>query len=101
VISPDGATAAIFPAPSGFSPTPVSLTLLDLATGIRRPVGLPTPPTGPGVETLAWSPDSRWLFCLDEDGRLHTIDARAAAPVDLGVVLPPLHQLAIRDAAGR
>ena len=64
-VAPDGGTAAVFRVTAGGQ---VSLHLLNLATGADQQVGVPlTQPSG-GPGTLAWSPDSRWLFVLTAHG---------------------------------
>jgi hypothetical protein len=93
VISPDGAIAAL-PAAT----TVVGVTLLGLATGTAREVKLPAGLAAQDA-TMAWSPDSRWLFVAARDGRVYPIDAATGQVHDLGVVLPPLSQIAIRAAA--
>jgi hypothetical protein len=47
--------------------------------------------------TIVWSPDSRWLFAATADGSLAAISADTGGVGDLGTVLPPLSQLAIRS----
>lgn len=91
-ISPDGRTAAVFDLGSDGSRT---IELLDLRTGSRHATGLHLPaPLDDG--TIRWSPDSRWLFALDEHGELAVV-ARATGQVgNLSGSLPSLNQLAVR-----
>ena len=52
-------------------------------------------------QTMAWSPDSKWLFVLDRGGALYAVDGRTGLVVDdltAELHLPPLDQLAIRPA---
>ncbi len=51
-----------------------------------------------GDDTMAWSPDGRWLFVAGADGRLCPIDATTGQVHDLGVTLPPVTQVAVRPA---
>ena len=94
-IAPDGATAAVFRVTAGGQ---VSLHLLNLATGADQRVAVPLgqPSGGPG--TLAWSPDSRWLFVLTAHGGLAAVNDRTRQVQSLGVRLPWLSQIAIREA---
>jgi hypothetical protein len=97
VISPDGSTAAIF----RFSRVGnVTLHLLNLTSGADRPLaGSPT--RGPlDSQTLAWSPDSRWLFVVAANGKLIVVDPRTGHVGGLGAALPQLSQLAVRSAPG-
>jgi hypothetical protein len=88
-VAPGGRTAAVLTNAS----TATRLNLLDLSTGIQR---------GPGIalagnaESLAWSPDGRWLFAVAANGAVVAIDARTAAVHRLGVSLPALTQLVVR-----
>ncbi|HKE70591.1 MAG TPA: hypothetical protein VKB55_15125 [Nocardioidaceae bacterium] len=92
VIAPDGSTAALFHL--AFSDT-ASLTLLDLHSGDRREVDVPVSATS-FDSTVAWSPDSRWLFVSDAHRGLVVVDAENGDISDLGVSLPPIDQLAVR-----
>ncbi|MBV9822068.1 MAG: hypothetical protein JO144_07450 [Actinobacteria bacterium] len=94
VLSPDGTTAAMLTAGSNGS---AGLYLLDLATGRRRTIDLSV-----GLEsidgTLAFSPDSRWLFAISADGTLMTVNRATGAVRELAHDLPPLSQLVVRPA---
>jgi hypothetical protein len=94
VISPDGTAAAIFEPTQG--PAPV-LDLLQLRTVGRRRVEVDVG-DGPDQGTLAWSPDSRWLFVLDAAGRLHVVDPVTGTGSELLPGLPRLVQLSVRPA---
>ncbi len=93
VISPDGRTAAMF----AITHTGTTrLYLLDLASGATRGVssGLEQ---GVTDGTVAWSPDSRWLFQIGPIGQVRDIDLRDHDRIGtLRIALPPLKQLAIR-----
>jgi hypothetical protein len=93
VIAPDGATAAIFRVtPSGR----VTLHLLSLATGTDQQIAVRLSQTAGGAGTLAWSPDSRWLFVVTAHGRLAAVNPRTLQTEGLGVRLPWLSQIATR-----
>lgn len=94
-ISPDGKTAAVFTLDSTGTPT---LNLLDLVSGTKRPIDASID-QAPAAGTLAWSPDSKWLFAVGATGNLVVIDAHTATGGTLSTPLPPLSQLAIRDTA--
>ena len=93
LISPDGALAAVLEEDrTGARPT---VHLIDLHTGTDRLPNRPLRPTGDGA--MAWSPDSRWLFVANEDGRIWPLQAATAKVVELGAALPPVNQIAIRN----
>jgi hypothetical protein len=93
VIAPDGATAAIFRVtPSG----QVTLHLLNLATGTDQQVAVRLNQESVGAGTLAWSPDSRWLFVVTAHGRLAAVKAGTLQVEGLGVRLPWLSQITTR-----
>ena len=76
----------------------ITLHLLDLATGADQPVAVPLDQASAGPGTLAWSPDSRWLFVVTAHGGLAVVDSRTRQVGGLGVRLPWLSQIAIRSA---
>jgi hypothetical protein len=92
VISPDGTTAAVFEPTPG--PAPV-LDLLELRSGGRRRVDVDVG-QGPDQGTVAWSPDSRWLFVLDAAGRLRVVNSGTGTVSQLLPDLPRLLQLSVR-----
>ena len=96
VIAPDGSAAAVFVL-GGMSR--VSLHLVNLSTGADHAIDLPGGPF-PSDQTLAWSPDGRWLFAVSGRGQLVAIDARSFRVAHLGVSLPFLTQIAVRGAPG-
>jgi hypothetical protein len=55
-------------------------------------------PLGPDSHTqsMAWSPDSRWLFVAAAGGRLVAASTRTGRAESLGVTLPAVNQVAIR-----
>jgi hypothetical protein len=93
VVSPNGATAAVFnTGPTGT----VTLSLITLSSGRQRPIDVDLNPRQLDG-TIVWSPDSRWLFAATADGSLAAISADTGGVGDLGTSLPPLSQLAIRS----
>ncbi len=96
VVSPDGRTAALLQ-PNGQGS--LNLHLLDLTTGAVRVTGVTTLPdrTG-GSRSLAWSPDSRWLFATDGTGRLLAV-SRTGQEVSLDVPAGAIDQIALRTGS--
>jgi hypothetical protein len=93
VIAPDGATAAIFRVtPSG----QVTLHLLNLATGTDQQIAVRLNQGSVGAGTLAWSPDSRWLFVITAHGRLAAVNPGTLHVEGLGVRLPWLSKITTR-----
>lgn len=98
VLAPDGATAAMLDTGSTGSS---GLYLLDLATGHRRAIDLSANMESfDGTSTLAFSPDSRWLFVIAVDGTLMAVNRATGAVSELAHSLPPLSQLVVRPAGG-
>jgi hypothetical protein len=95
LIAPDGATAALLTRTAGDT----LLSLRDLHTGADRTVTVALA-AGVGADnaTLIWSPDSHWLFTLDNNGYIIVIDAATAQTRGLSVALPPMSQLGLRTA---
>lgn len=94
-VAPDGSTAAVFV--EGQDGT-ASLELVRLATGAVRPVAANVPPFS-SSQTMAWSPDSRWLFVITAGGRLAAVSPATGRVHELGLGLTALSQVAIRPAA--
>jgi hypothetical protein len=92
VISPDGTTAAVF----GVDGNQVTLHLISLVTGAQEQLAVPLGTTSVSGQTLAWSPDSRWLFVVAAHGRLVAVRASTGLAQGLGVTLPPVSQIAIQ-----
>jgi WD40 repeat protein len=90
-IAPDGSVAALL--------RDGRLDLVDLVTGEVRhlPVEIPDPHGPSYSDRVVFSPDSRWLLVTDKDGALKIFHARTGQFVNLGVDLPPLYQLAVRN----
>jgi hypothetical protein len=93
VIAPDGSAAAIVRA----SGNRVSLHLVNLVSGSDQRVSVSLDQESAADQTLAWSPDSRWLFVVAARGELAAVDARTGHVEGLGAGLPPLSQIAFRS----
>ena len=93
VIAPDGSTAAILAASSDR----VTLHLLNLVSGSDQQTPVSLDAQSVTDQTLAWSPDSRWLFVVTAQGKLAAVDARTGHVESLGVSLPPLRLIAVRN----
>jgi hypothetical protein len=105
VIAPDGATAAVVGrVVAGQAKGPTNaVRLIDLRTGVAKDLGVrigghDSLPAGTSIwpESMAWSPDSRWLFVAGAGGRLLAIDARSGQIESLGITLPRVEQVAVR-----
>jgi hypothetical protein len=91
-ISPDGSTAAVFRANEKGT---FVLHLIDLASGADHQLAVQG---SPGDGTMAWSPDSRWLFVAAspaQAGKLVAVNARTRRAAGLGVALPQVSQVAV------
>jgi hypothetical protein len=105
VISPDGSTAAVGENGRGGR---LTVHLIDLRTGATMDVNVPLgafggdlpvgAPSDASEQSMAWSPDGRWLFVAASGGKLVAVDARTGRPESLGVSLPAVDQVAIRPA---
>lgn len=95
IIAPDGSGAAL-PTTSARA----AVVYVDLATGASR--DLPVRRTVTDEQTMAWSPDSKWLFVLSGRGVLYAVDGhtgRIVTDLTAALHLPLLDQLAIRAAS--
>ncbi len=94
VIAPDGSTAALPETGLGGATT---VHLISLRTGITKDLSVRI---GAGdsayQESMAWSPDSRWLFVATASGKLVAVNALSDQVQPLAVTLPPVDQVAIR-----
>ena len=98
VISPDGATAAVLAG----SPQ-ARIEVIDLVTGAAHALALRIDWSEAGMgrawESMAWSPDSRWLFIANGD--LYAASQRTGQMINLtralGPALPQLLQLSTRN----
>lgn len=96
LIAPDGTAAALLELSRA---SQLSLHLVDLRSGADRVLGVPVSQSGDN-ETMAWSPDSRWLFVVTDTGAVRAVSASTGQVVSLGVRLPFISQLAVRAAPG-
>jgi hypothetical protein len=93
VIAPDGSAAAIV----RVSGDRVTLHLLNLVSGADQQIPAFLDQESAGGQTLAWSPDSRWLFVVAAHGELAAVNARTRQVEGLDVELPPIGQIAVRN----
>ena len=93
VIAPDGSAAAVM----RVTGDQVTLHLLNLVSGADRQVPVSLDQGSAADQTLAWSSDSRWLFIVAANGELAAVNARTRQVEGLGVELPPIGQIAIRN----
>jgi hypothetical protein len=93
VIAPDGSAAAIL----AVSGDRVTLHLLSLVSGSDQQIPVSLDAESAADQTLAWSPDSRWLFVVTAQGKLAAVDSRTGHVEGLGVSLPPLSLIAVRS----
>jgi hypothetical protein len=96
VVSPDGAMAAVV-APGNSDQAWLDLVSLKSGSALRVTVPVAR---GSASQSLAWSPDSRWLFAVTTRGALEIIDARTGESRSLSLGLSGLSQIVIRPAAG-
>jgi hypothetical protein len=94
-ISPDGRFAAVVGQVGAGGNSSVSI--LDLVNGAPLPPAVSVNPRNDQSTEMAWSPDSRWLFFVDEAGRVRVLDPGHDV-LDLGVTLPSAQQLTVRPA---
>lgn len=92
VIAPDGSAAAVL----GVDPRRITLSLISLTTGAQRRIQVPLDAWSESGQTLAWSPDSRWLLVVAARGRVVAVSPRTGRVQGLGVTLPPISQLAVQ-----
>jgi hypothetical protein len=113
VIAPDGGTAAVAETATGQPTTSeiaseggtagvspgggavLTVHLINLRTGANRDLGIPL---GADLsdQSMAWSPDSRWLFVAAASGKLLAVDASTGKAELLQAPLPAVQQVAIR-----
>ena len=96
IVSPDGSTAALI-VPNVTAGQQAWLELVSLTSGDAERVTLPVAPGNPS-QSLAWSPDSRWLFVVTANGTLAAVDARTGRAQTVGLGMTGLSQIAIRPA---
>ena len=96
LISPDGSFAAIFRIRW---PGRITLDLINLRSGADLALAVPLAGASLGAQTVAWSPDGRWLFVAAAGGKLLAVRAATGQVSGLGIALPPITQVAVRAAA--
>jgi hypothetical protein len=96
LISPDGSFAAIFRIRP---PGRAALDLISLRSGADLALAVPLAGALLGAQSLAWSPDSRWLFVAASGGKLLAVRVSTGQVSGLGIALPPITQVAVRGAA--
>jgi hypothetical protein len=95
VVSPDGKTAAVIViSQPGVA---ARLDLISLTTGAVTEVPVQVAQAALS-QSLAWSPDSRWLFVVTAHGGLAAVDPRTGLPRDLRLGLSGLSQIVIGPA---
>jgi hypothetical protein len=98
VLAPDAGRAAFY---VGDPARALRLVIVDLRSGSRMSTDLVL--IGGAVsQSLAWSPDGRWLFGVDSSGRMVAVDARTGrrrllVPDTLVPALPVVQEIAIRS----
>ncbi len=95
LIAPDGASAAVLELSRD---NQLGLHLVDLRSGADRLLSVPVIENADN-DTVAWSPDSRWLFVVTDTGAVQAVNASTGRPASLGVRLPFISQIAIRAVA--
>lgn len=99
VIAPDGDAAAVAESGSGGT---LTVHLINLRTGVTTDldvrIGAPGGDQSPDgdQQSMAWSPDSRWLFVAAAGGHLVAINATTDRAESLGVRLPAVDEVAVR-----
>lgn len=96
-VSPDGTTAAVVV--PGRSQSEARLELVSMRSGAAMRVAIAVPP-GSASQSLAWSPDSRWLFVVAARGALAAVDGRTGERQRVNFGVSGLRQIIIRPAAG-
>ncbi|HUC25636.1 MAG TPA: hypothetical protein VMA73_23265 [Streptosporangiaceae bacterium] len=91
-VAPDGLTAAVV---AGSGNGQVALEEISLVSGAVKPIAVPID-QNTSSQTMAWSPDSKWLFVLAASGKLLAVNSSTGKVQSLGIPLPRLSQLAIR-----
>jgi hypothetical protein len=95
VIAPDGSAAALLWAGPGGQ---VTLHLLSLTNGRDHRVDVTLDQGSASAQTLAWSPDSRWLFVVAANGTLAVVNARTQYIENIGVNVPSVSEIVIRNS---
>jgi hypothetical protein len=95
-VAPDGLSAAVV---AGRGKVQVALEQISLVSGAVKTIPVPINENA-SSQTMAWSPDSQWLFVLGASGKLLAVNVRTGKVQSLGIPLPDFSQLTIRDSAG-
>ena len=95
-VAPDGLTAAVVVSRGKVQ---VALEQISLVSGAVKPIAVPINQNA-SSQTMAWSPDSQWLFVLAASGKLLAVNISTGKVQSLGIPLPGFSQLTIRSAAG-
>ena len=96
-VSPDGAVAAVVVHGQAQNQARLELVSMRSGAGVQVPVRVTPSSTS---QSLAWSPDSRWLFVVTANGTLAVVDGRTGKPQHLSLGVSGLEQIVIRPAAG-
>ena len=96
LVAPDGTAAALLELSQA---SQLSLHLVDLRSGADRVLNVSVSQNGDN-ETMAWSPDSRWLFVVTDTGAVRAVSVSTGQVRSLDVPLPFISQLAVRAATG-
>ena len=91
-IAPDGSAAAVAEYHGGGRAV---LHLINLASGADRRLSVRLGDWLGGPDTLAWSPDSRWLFVAAAHGRIAAVNPDTGRAGGLGIALPYVDQIAV------
>jgi predicted enzyme related to lactoylglutathione lyase len=91
-IAPDGSQAAMLRTDSDGR---LGLHLVDLDTGVDRTFNVRGDSDGNSEPTMAWLPDSRWLF-VPSTRRMVAVDAHTGRVLTLGLTLPGVRLVAVR-----
>jgi len=90
VISPDGTMAAMVVDSPGSAATEV---VRDLRTGRTQPAGVPVN-LRTGWQSLAWSPDSRWLLVASHG--ITAINPVNMSETTFNMALPDVQEIVVR-----
>jgi hypothetical protein len=91
-VAPDGLTAAIVVDKGNGQ---VALEQISLVSGAVRPIAVPVNQNA-SSQTMAWSPNSQWLFVLAASGKVLAVNSRTGKVLSLRIPLPRLSQLTLR-----
>ena len=93
VIAPNGGYAAVYQAqPHGV----FRIVLINLATGAQTRLHVKSNTLA--LDSMAWSPDCKWLFVASK-GKLLAVSPASGKVTTLQLGLPPISQIAVRSAA--